>query len=140
MRISCHINFDGQCEEAFHTYKRVLEGRLQTLLRFGESPIGNQVPEEWQSRILHATLLVGENELLGSDVYPGQSGHKQGFSVTISIADLERAKSIFAALGAGGSILMPLQETFWAQAFGVVTDKYGVSWEINCPSSNSRLP
>lgn len=141
MRISSHINFDGQCEEAFRVYERVLEGSLQTLLRFSDSPIRSQVPAEWQSRILHATLLVGECELLGSDVFPGQSGHKQGFSVTLSLADSERAKSIFAALGAGGSVLMPLQETFWAKAFGVVTDKYGVTWEINCASSmTDQLP
>jgi PhnB protein len=135
MRISCHIHFEGQCEEAFRTYQNVLGGRLETLLRFGDSPLGSQAPPEWQSRILHATLLLGEYELLGSDVFPGQSGRKQGYSVTISLADLENAKSIFNALAEGGSILMPLQPTFWAEAFGVVTDKFGVSWEVNCASS-----
>ena len=136
MRISCHINFDGQCEEAFRTYHRVLGGRLETLLRFSDSPLGSQVPEEWQSRILHATLVLGEYELLGSDVFPGQSAQKQGYSVTIWLTDAENAKSIFTALAAGGSVLMPLQPTFWAEAFGVVTDKYGVSWEVNCASSH----
>jgi PhnB protein len=135
MRISCHIHFDGQCEEAFRTYQNVLGGRLETMLRFGDSPLGAQVPPEWQSRILHATLVLGEYELLGSDVFPGQSGRKQGYSVTISLSDPENAKSIFDALADGGSILMPLQPTFWATGFGVITDKFGVSWEINCVSS-----
>jgi PhnB protein len=135
VRISCHIQFNGECDEAFRRYQVVLGGELQTLLRFGDSPIKSQVPQEWYSKVLHATLIVGEHELLGSDAFPGQEAPRQGFSLTLSIADAHRAASVFAALAEGGRIAMPLQETFWAETFGVVTDQFGVTWEINCAST-----
>lgn len=132
MRINFHLNFDGRCEEAFRSYQSILGGEMRTLLTFGESALANQVPEAWSKRILHATLAWDDQELLGSDAFPGEPVGHQGFSLTLSTADLSRASRYFEQLAQQGAIMLPLQRTFWAQAFGVVVDRFGVTWEINC--------
>ena len=132
MRLSTHVSFDGTCEQAFRFYQQVLNGDLVTLLTYGQSPLAQSTPAEFHDRILHATLTVGSFELLGADVLPGQAERPQGFCITLSLPHLERAKEIFAALSEGGSVRMPLQETFWSPAFGLVTDRFGTPWEINC--------
>lgn len=132
MRFSAHLCFDGQCEEAFRTYQQVLGGQLVTLLKYGESPLAGQTLPAWRDRILHATLDLGEYELLGADTPPTEYERPQGFFVTLSLRDLAQAQRIFAALAEGGEIKMPLQQTFWAAGFGVLVDRFGVPWEINC--------
>jgi PhnB protein len=132
MRISCHLNFDGACRRAFVEYQSILGGELATLLTFGESPIADQVPAEWAPRILHATLSVDGQAIFGSDTFPGEPACSQGFAVTLNTQDLARAEGVFSRLAEGGSIKMPLQQTFWAHSFGVVVDRFGVTWEINC--------
>ena len=135
MKLSAHLSFDGTCEQAFRFYQQVLNGNLVTLLSYGQSPLAQSTPAEFHERILHATLTVGSFELLGADVLPEQAERPQGFCITLSLPDLERAKQIFAALSEGGTVRMPLQETFWSPAFGLVTDRFGIPWEINCEGS-----
>ena len=137
MRFSVHLCFDGQCEEAFRTYQQVLGGQLVTLLKYGDSPLAAQTPIEWQNRILHATLNLGVYELLGADLPSTEYGRPQGFFVTLSLSDFAKAQHIFAALAEGGEIKMPFQPTFWAAGFGVLVDRFGVPWEINCGQAES---
>ena len=139
MHISCHLSFDGQCEVAFHTYQRLLGGEMPTMLRYGESPLADQVPPQWQNRILHATLRLDDQELLGNDAFPDSYKHPQGFSVTLAISEPAKAKEIFMALAEGGLVDMPFQETFWSAGFGVLVDRFGVPWEVNCeqPASST---
>lgn len=132
MRFTCHLSFDGQCEAAFRTYQRVLGGEITTMIAYGESPLAEQVPADWQSKIVHATLKSGDRELFGSDAFPDSQEHPQGFSIAINLTNLDRARALFAALSEGGSIQMPFQETFWSPGFGVLRDRFGVPWEINC--------
>lgn len=133
MRTNCHVAFDGECETAFRLYQRLLGGELATMLTYGASPMANQVPPEWQKRIIHATLVLdGQELLLGSDAFPGAYQRPQGFFVTLSIADLARAREIFQTLAEGGRVGMPFQETFWSAGFGVLVDRFGIPWEINC--------
>ena len=137
MTISCHLSFDGQCEAAFRTYQRILGGELSTLLTFGDSPLASQVPPEWQSRILHATLVVGDQEFLGSDAFPNAYEKPQGFSVTLGVAELSQAKNVFSLLAENGRVQMPFQETFWSPGFGVLVDRFSVPWEINCAQASA---
>jgi PhnB protein len=132
MNVSCHLSFDGQCEVAFRTYHEILGGQLTTLLSFGESPMASQVPASWRSRILHATLQVDGSEILGSDAFPETFQRPQGFCITLGIEHLVRARDTFDKLAVDGTVHMPFQETFWANGFGVVKDKFGVTWEVNC--------
>jgi PhnB protein len=130
MRISIHLWFDGQCEAAFRFYHRLLGGEITTMMKYGDSPLADTVEPRWRDRILHATLRLGEQELLGADVMPKDYARPQGFYALLSLPGLAEAKRVFDALADGGSIHMPLQKTFWSEGFGVVTDRFDVPWEI----------
>jgi PhnB protein len=85
-----------------------------------------------EHKILHATLMIGDSMLAGSDSPPGQYQEPQGCQVLIGIDDLVKAKRMFNALAKNGTVQMPFQKTFWSRGFGVVTDQFGIPWEINC--------
>jgi PhnB protein len=126
-----YLTFDGTCAEAFRFYRDRLGGQLQ-LKTHGESPIAGEVPPDWHDRILHARLDWGAGVLMGSDTPPGQSRPASGFSVSLQYDEPGTAERVFAALGEGGSVTMPLQQTFWATRFGMLTDRYGIGWMVNC--------
>jgi PhnB protein len=132
MRLTPHLTFDGQCEAAFQFYERCLGGKIVTMLSYGDSPMASQVPPEWSGKILHATLSVGDNTLMGADSFPGSYQQPQGFHVLLGIDDPGEAERVYHALVEGGTVQMALQETFWAVRFGVLVDQFGISWEINC--------
>ena len=132
MRLNPHLSFNGRCEEAFKFYQQCLGGKVQTMMTWGESPMADQVPSEWRDRIVHATLIVGETELMGGDAPPGRYEEPRGISVTISIDDPPEADRIFRGLSEEGSVTMPLQQTFWAARFGMLVDRFGIPWMVNC--------
>jgi PhnB protein len=132
MKLSPHLSFGGQCEAAFQFYERCLGGKILTMLTYGNSPMAEQVPPEWRGKILHATLTVGDNVLVGADVLPEQYEPPKGFQVLLGMDDPVDAERIFQALAENGTVQMPLQRTFWAVRFGVLVDQFGVPWEINC--------
>jgi PhnB protein len=134
MSLSCHLTFDGQCAEAFGSYQRVLGGEIR-MLEYGKSPMADQVPPQWQNKIVHATLALEKQELVGSDAFPDAYERPRGFSVLFAAASLADAKRIFGGLAQGGRVHVPLQETFWSPGFGVLVDRFGVPWEINTDSS-----
>jgi len=122
--------FNGQCEEAFRFYERCFGGKLM-LLTYGDSPESQSVPPEWRGKIVHTTLTVGDNILQGADVLPGQYEKPKGFSVMLSIEELADAERIYHALAENGTVLMPMQETFWSPGFAAVVDRFGTPWEIS---------
>ena len=132
MRVSAHLCFDGQCEAAFRFYQEVFGGRIGTMLSYGESALAQQTPAHLHDRIIHASLVLDEHELLGADLMPADYRAPAGFFVMMALPDVGRAQRIFAALGQGGEIRMPFQETFWSPGFGVVVDRFGTPWEIGC--------
>ena len=136
MKLNAHVAFRGDCREAFELYERSLGGKILTMLTYGDTPAGEHVPAEWRSKIMHATLTLDGNIVLyGADLTPDRYHAPQGFHLAISNSDPDEAQRIFAALSNGGSVQMPLQKTFWAVAYGILTDRFGVSWEINCEAS-----
>lgn len=140
MRISPHLCFDGQCQEAFRHYHKVLGGKIATMLTYGESPMAAQTPFALHGRILHATLELNGLELMGADVPPTEYQRPQGFFVTLTVAEPVDARRIFHSLSDGGIIRLPYQETFWSAGFGVLIDRFGVPWEINCAQSPGASP
>ncbi len=128
-----YLTFNGQCEAAFKFYERCLGGKIVMMMPFGESPSAEQVPPDDQDKIMHARLTVGTQTLMGSDAQPGQpyEGVK-GCSIAMQVDTPEEAEHLFSALSEKGTILMPLQHTFWAVRFGMLTDQFGVPWLINC--------
>lgn len=135
MKLYPHINFGGQCEAAFRFYEQCLGGKVVTMLSWGDSPMSNEVPPEWRDKISHATLAIGENELAGVDNPFEPYERPKGFQIIFDVDRLDEAERIFNSLAENGTIRMPLQQTFWALRFGVLTDQFGVPWEINCTRS-----
>ncbi len=132
MEVTPYLFFDGQCEAAFKFYHQVLGGELGDILTFAGSPAEGEVPAEWGNKVMHTHLALGNWAIMGSDCPPGQYDPPKGFSVSLQISDMAEAERIFYALAAGGTIQMPLAETFWAKRFGVAIDQFGIPWMINC--------
>jgi PhnB protein len=127
-----YLIFNGQCEEAFKFYAQTLGGEIVAMFTHGETPAAEHVSPEMQSSIMHARLQVGDAVLMGSDAPPEMYRAPQGTSVSLHVTDPAEAERIFHALAAGGSVLMPIQETFWAARFAMLTDRFGTPWMINC--------
>jgi len=132
MGFSTHLTFDGTCEAAFRFYEECLGGKVISMLKWSDSPMGAQAPAGASDRILHATLKAGDDHLFGADAAPGKYEKPQGFSVLFDVKDASEAERIFQKLADGGSVAVPIQETFWALRYGFVTDRFGIPWEINC--------
>jgi len=132
MKMESYLFFDGKCKEAFEFYASVLGGKIVAMLPHAETPAEAAVPPEWRDKIMYARLEVEGQALLASDVPPQQSGRMQGFHLSLSVKTAEEAERIFAALSEGGKISMPLGETFWSPRFGMLTDRFGTPWMINC--------
>ena len=136
MRLNAHLNFSGHCEEAFRLYQRILGGTISIMMPYGESPIANQVGPEWQKKIMHVSLETSDQVLMGADAPPDRYQKPQGFAVAVNVADAADAQRMFQALAEGGIVQMPLQETFWATRFGMLVDRYGIPWMVNCGRPN----
>ncbi len=132
MQLNPYLLFNGQCEAAFKFYARCLGGKIEMAMTHGESPMADQVPPEWRSKIMHARMAAGDMVLMGSDAPPDRYEKPQGFSVSLSVDSPAAAERIFRALEESGTVRMPLQETFWALRFGMVTDRFGIPWMVNC--------
>jgi PhnB protein len=131
MELSTHLNFNGQCAEAFKFYERCLGGKLVVLMTHGDSPMKDQVPADWHDKVIHARLEVGKDALMGCDAPPTRYATPQGSSVSITLEAPADAERIFGALADRGKITMPFQKTFWSQGFGMVVDRFGVPWMVN---------
>ena len=137
MQLNAYLNFDGTCAEAMRFYQQVLGGQLD-LMTSGESPMADQLPPGSANRILHARLSFDGGTLYAADTMIGQpfDGMK-GFWASLQCppADVPR---LFEALSAGGAkVVMPVQKTFWSDAFGMLVDRYGTPWMLNGESSNA---
>ncbi|MCV9950686.1 VOC family protein [Paenibacillus sp. BT-177] len=132
-RLIPYITLDGNAREAIEFYEEVLDAQLLFIQTFGEMPENPDlpIPAEVKERVGHATLKVGETELMFSDTFPGSpfsSGNQ--VSICITTDSVEQAKKMFDALQQGGQVGMPLQETHFSPAYGNVTDKFGVTFQM----------
>lgn len=136
MRLYAYLIFDGQCADAFRFYAQSLGGHLE-MSTFGDAPMAPSVLAEVHARIMHARLTIGDQVLMGSDTMPEHpyDGVK-GFSVSIGVDDPTEADRLFAALAAGGTVTMPIGETFFAARFGMLVDRFGVPWMVNCDQAS----
>lgn len=132
MQLNPYLLFNGDCEAAFKFYEKRLSGRIESMLTHAGTPAEKQVPAEWRNKILHARMLVGDNVLMGSDAPPGRYETPKGFSVSIQLKDTKEGERIFRELAEGGQVTMPFEETFWAARFGMVVDRFGIPWMVNC--------
>jgi PhnB protein len=132
MEMNPHLVFSGQCETAFKFYEKVLGGKILMLMRYGDSPMADKTPPEVKNNVMHARLAVGDRLLMGADAPPQMYEPMKGMAVTLGVEKPADADRIFAALAENGTVRMPIQETFWAQRFGMLTDQFGTPWMVNC--------
>jgi PhnB protein len=132
MKLNPYLSFDGQCAAAFKFYEQCLSGKIDSMMTYGNSPMAEQTPPEQIDKIMHVTLNVGDMVLMGSDAPPGYFEKPQGFSISLVFNDVVEAERIFQELSESGVVKMPIQETFWAARFGMLVDRFGTPWMINC--------
>ncbi len=132
MTLNPHLNFEGNCREALALYAKALGGKTTFLMTYGESPMASKMPPGWADKVIHASFEAGKERLSAADAPPGYYQKPQGFSVALDFDDPAKAEAVFKALSDGASVQMPLQETFWARRFGMLTDRFGTPWMINC--------
>ena len=133
MQFQPYLTFNGNCAEAMKFYERVLGGKLEMMMKMKDSPQQCEgMPQDAGDRIMHACLVLEGSMLMASDSMPGHpyEGMK-GFGVALTFPTADGARAVFDALAEGGQVMMPMDETFWAQAFGMVTDRFGTPWLIN---------
>jgi PhnB protein len=136
VQITTYLSFKGDCEAAFRFYAQCLGGEVGALFRYGGSPLEGSAPADWSEKIMHGSLTVGGHVLMGADVTPDRYEEPKGVSLSIQIASTDEAERIFRELARDGRIVMPLEKTFWAARFGIVVDRFGIQWLINCESSD----
>lgn len=136
MQVQPYLSFDGRCEEALEFYRRALGAEVTMLLRFKDSPDPGACPPApgGADKVMHAAFRIGETTLLASDGMCSGRPSFAGFSLSLTAADDAEAERRFAALAEGGEVQMPLARTFFASSFGMVTDRFGVSWMIYVPN------
>jgi PhnB protein len=132
MLIQPYLILPGNCRAAFEHYHKVLGGTLD-MQTHGDIPAQDreQGPPMDKDSIMHARLAVGDQVLMGSDDMPGSTTKIAGFSVSVTVDSVEEAERVFAGLSQGGTVTMPLQETFWAPRFGMCRDQFGAAWMVN---------
>jgi PhnB protein len=133
MQVQPYLQFDGRCEEALAFYRRTLGAKVDMLMRFKDHPEGGQpgmVPPGSEEKVMHASFHVGDSEIMASDGRCQGKPTFQGFALALPVASDAEAERIFAALGDGGQVQMPMAKTFFASRFGMVADRFGVSWMV----------
>jgi PhnB protein len=136
MQMSVYLSFSGECEAAFKFYEASLDGKLGEMFRYAGSPLADQVPADWQNKVMHASVTIGEQAVMGADVAPDGYEKPKGFSLSLQIKSTAQAEHIFHLLAKDGTVVLPLEKTFWAARFGMVVDRFGIPWLINCEGSD----
>jgi PhnB protein len=139
MHVQPYLFFDGRCEEAITFYRQALGAETVMLMRYGDGPEGSaQCPDGSTppaDKVMHACLQVGDTQLFLSDGFSAGKPEFKGFSLSLSAADEAEARRMFDALAEGGQVQQPLMATFFSPSFGMVADRFGMSWMVLVPQA-----
>ncbi|HYP63720.1 MAG TPA: VOC family protein [Acidocella sp.] len=130
MSVNPYLHFAGNCAEALAFYETALGAKVNRRMTHAEAPMPSN--PEWADKIMHADFSILGSQLMAADTPPEHYQKPAGFRVTLNLSDPDTAQAWFEALSTGGHIDMPLQKTFWAAAFGMVTDRFNIPWMVNC--------
>ena len=130
MQIQPYLFFDGRCEEAIEFYRRALGAEVIMLMRFRDNPDPGMSPPDAGDKVMHARLQIGDATVLASDGRCQGRPSFEGFALSLTAQDEAEAGRVFGALAEGGQVQMPLAKTFFSPSFGMVADRFGVSWMI----------
>ena len=138
MHVNVYLSFKGQCEAAFTFYEQCLGGQLGPIFRYAGTPLADTVPAEWQGKVMHGSVTVGEQVLMGADVVPDRYEEPKGFSLSLHMKSVREADHVFHELAKDGRVVLPLEKTFWADRFGMLIDRFGIPWMINCDGADGE--
>ena len=135
MEMNPYLSFKGDCEAAFKFYEQCLGGQLGAIFRYAGTPLADSVPADWSNKVMHGSVTIGNQVLMGGDVAPDGYEQPKGFSLSLHIKSTAEAERIFRELAQDGRVVFPLEKTFWAALFGMAVDRFGIPWLINCEGS-----
>lgn len=134
MQVQSYLFFDGKCEEALTFYQKAVGAKVEAMMRYKDNPEppreGCMAPSVTPDKIMHSCFKIGETSVMASDGMCGGKPSFQGFSLSLIAKDVAEAEKLFKSLGEGGQVQMPLTKTFFSPSFGMVADKFGVSWMV----------
>ena len=130
MQVQPYLFFDGRCEEALEFYKKTLGAEVKVLLRFKDNPEPQQRAPDVDNKVMHADLRIGDTTVLATDGRCQGQPNFQGFALSLTVPNDAEAERRFTALADGGQVQMPLGKTFFSSSFGMVADRFGVSWMV----------
>jgi len=134
MQVEGYLMFNGRCEEAVKFYQQALGAKVEMMMRFREAPDQpppGMLPPGSGEKIMHTSFRIGETVVMASDGMSFDGPSFKGFSLSISVPSEAEADRVFNALVEGGKVTMPLGKTFWSPRFGMLEDRFGVSWMVN---------
>ncbi|HET7267118.1 MAG TPA: VOC family protein [Oleiagrimonas sp.] len=136
MNINPYLFFDGNCRQAFEFYAKCLNVEIKAMLTASDTPVGDQAPPEGRDQIMHACIAIGDDLLMASDWNCGPNPvpyeKPRSFRVSLNVTSAAEAERVFHALSEGGTTDMPLDKTFFSERFGMLTDRFGIPWMVNC--------
>jgi len=135
MQVRQYLFFDGKCEEAIEFYKSTLGAKIEMMMRFKDNPDPQpgSCPPGAENKVMHASMHIGDTLVMASDGFAKGKPEFKGFSLSVDAKDEAEAKKLFNALAQGGQVQQPLTKTFFSPSFGMVADKFGVSWMVLVP-------
>ena len=131
MDVIPYLFFDGRAEEALDFYRDALGAEVEAIHRFKDSPDPTQIPPGASDKVMHVTFCIGDTTIMASDGHCHGTPNFQGFSLSLNVKTEAEAERFFAALSDGGKVQMPLAKTFFSPRFGMVNDRFGVSWMVH---------
>ncbi|MBC5810149.1 MAG: VOC family protein [Candidatus Eremiobacteraeota bacterium] len=134
MQLNAYVFFNGSCEEALEHYREALGGEIQ-INRYEGSPGAAMAPSDWGNKVMHGRLVSPAGTLMAADT-SGDHWHSnkgENFSLSVETTTEAEADAVFTKLSAGGAVTMPMAKTFWGAKFGMLVDRFGIKWMVNCP-------
>jgi PhnB protein len=130
MKVRTYLNYGGNCKQAFEFYEKNLGAKITSMMTFDQMPDPSQAPPNMAKAVLHARLNLGDAEIMASDAPPERFQPMRSAYISLSADSTPEAERIYKLLADGGEIFMPMAETFFAQRFGMLRDKFGTSWMV----------
>lgn len=130
MKLYTYLNYGGNCRQAFEFYAEHLGGKITMLTTHGEQPDQSRVAPDWKNAVLHARIEMGDTVVLGADIPPDRFQPMRSAYLTLMLDSVGEAERLYALLGEGGQIFMPMEETFFARRFAMLRDRFGTSWML----------
>jgi PhnB protein len=130
MKLDIYLNYGGNCRQAFRFYEQHLGATITSMMTHGQQPNPAGVPDNWKDAVLHARMTVGGTVVMGADIPPERFQPMRSAYLTLTVDRAEEAERIYALLSDGGEIYMKMEQTFFANRFAMLRDRFGTSWML----------